>query len=256
MSYSIFAFLRYSLFKLSGSLVNGIGLLAPGEYFMFPFIKTLGSFKKANLLSIMIACAVLAIFVVLMAVGGITWLTAHLVSIQTGWLDTLVNWGVGVITGIGGWFMLPVLIILIAGIFQEKTIHRVERIYYPDTVRDKEPQLWPDLIHDIRFTLFALSLNILVLPFYFFGIGFIISIVLNSYLLGREFFESAAGYHVGKPEAKSIGKQNKVSVYGGGLIITLITLVPVLNLFAPIFAIVWMVHVYHALGRTPTKQDV
>jgi CysZ protein len=143
--------------------------------------------------------------------------------------------------------MLPALVVLIAGMFQERTIDRVERAYYPDEVRKEEPRFWPDVKHDIRFTLWALFLNILVLPLYFIGIGFIVSIALNSYLLGREFFEGAAGYHVGKPEAEKLGQQNKAAVYGGGLVITLMTLLPGVNLFVPIFAIVWMVHVYHGL---------
>jgi CysZ protein len=220
-----------------------------GGFMMYPFAKTLASLTKANLLGLMVACAGLAVAVVLVAVGAVTWLTEHLVNIETGWLDTLVNWIAGAITGIAGWFMLPALIVLIAGIFQEKTIQKVELAYYPEGVRSQEPRFWPDVIHDIRFTLRALFLNILVLPLYLFGIGFIVSVLLNSYLLGREFFESAAGYHMGKPEAKAVGQKHKGAVYGGGLVITLMTLVPMVNLFVPVFAIVWMVHVYHGLNR-------
>ena len=216
---------------------------------MVPLAKTLGSVTKAQLLGLMFACAGLAVAVVLVAVGSFTWLTAHLVDIQIGWLDSLVNWLAGGILGIAGWFMLPAIIVLVAGMFQEKTIHRVELAYYPDEVRTREPRFWPDVKHDIRFTLRALLLNVLVLPLYLFGIGFIVSVVLNSYLVGREFFESAAGYHIGKPEAKTVGQKNKAAVYGGGLVITLMTLVPVVNLFVPIFAIVWMVHVYHGLNK-------
>ncbi len=214
---------------------------------MFPFAKTLDSIRKANLVGLMIACAVLAVAVVVVLVAGVTFLTAHLVRLETGWLDTLVNWVVGGITGVAGWFMLPAFVVLIAGMFQEKTIDRVERAFYPDKVRSREPQLWPDVRHDIRFTLWALFLNMLILPFYLLGIGFVVSIALNSYLLGREFFESAAGYHMGKPEAERLGRENRAAVYGGGLVITLMTLVPVVNLFVPIVAIVWMVHVYHGL---------
>jgi len=217
------------------------------SFIMYPFVKTLSSLKKANLLGLMLACAVLAVVVVLGAVGLITWITAHLVNIQMGWLDTLFNLMVGTLTGIGGWFMLPALTVFIAGMFQEKTINRVEGIYYPNSVRSEEPKFWPDAWHDIKFTLWALFLNILVLPLYLFGIGFVVSILINSYLLGREFFESAAGYHLGKPEAKELGQQNKRAIYGGGFVITLMTLIPLLNLFVPIIAVVWMVHVYHGL---------
>ena len=214
---------------------------------MFPFAKTISSIKRGDLLALMFVCAALAAAVVFLSIAGITWLTADLVNLKTGWLDTLINWVVGILTGIGGWFMLPVVIVLVAGIFQEAIIYRVERAAYPDRMRSSEPRFWADVGHDIRFTLWALFLNLLILPLYLFGIGFIASVILNSYLLGREFFIAAAGYHLGKPQADRLVQSHRKTVYGGGLVITLLSLVPVINLFMPIVATVWMVHVYHAL---------
>lgn len=218
---------------------------------MYPFAKTIGSVSRAGLAGLMLACAGLALAVVVLLVTLVTSVTAHLVDLETGWLDSLVNWVVGGLTGVAGWFMLPALVVLIAGMFQERTIDRVERAYYPDEARSRPPRFWPDLRHDIRFTLRALFLNVLVLPLYLLGIGFFVSIALNSYLLGREFFESAAGYHLGKPDAMALGAKYRPTVYAGGLVITLMTLVPLVNLFVPILATVWMVHVYHGLGKGP-----
>jgi len=66
-----------------------------------------------------------------------------------------------------------------------------------------------------------------------------------SYLLGREFFETAAGYTIGKKEASVLRNKHQIKVYTGGLMLTLMSLVPLLNLFIPIIAVVWMVHLYH-----------
>lgn len=214
---------------------------------MYPLVKTYGSIKRANLLGLMAACALLAVIIVAGVVAGVTWMTDRLVTIERGWLDTLLNWTVGLLTGVGGWFMLPALTVLISSLFQEAVIQRVERFDYPDTVRDENLKFWPEFWHDLKFTGLAIGLNILVLPLYLFGIGFAVSILLNSYLLGREFFESAAGYHLGKTRARILGLQNKKAIYGGGLVITVMAIVPLLNLFVPIIAIVWMVHVYHQI---------
>jgi len=51
---------------------------------LYPFAKTLGSVKKANLLGLMIACAGLALAVVLVLVAVVTSLTAFLVDLETG----------------------------------------------------------------------------------------------------------------------------------------------------------------------------
>mgnify|MGYP002386869959 FL=1 len=211
--------------------------------------KTLHSITNRKMLGLMFLCAVLAVLVVLALVLGITWLTADLVALKRSWLDTAINWVVGAVLGIGGWFMLPVLLILIAAAFQEITINKVEQDDYPEEMRAEQPHFWTDLRHDIRFTLKALLLNLLVLPFYFIGVGFLLSVVLNSYLLGREFFENAAGYHLGKPMARELGRRHKKLVYGSGLVITLLTLLPVANLFSPIIAVVWMVHLYHGVNQ-------
>ncbi|MBU2590962.1 MAG: EI24 domain-containing protein, partial [Nitrospinae bacterium] len=121
---------------------------------------------------------------------------------------------------------------------------RVEDAYYPNS-NEREAKFWPDLFHDIKFTIWGLFLNILVLPLYIFSIGFIVSIILNSYILGREFFESAAGYHLGKDKAKELLSKNRTPVYIGGFFVTMTSLIPILNLFIPIIAVVWMTHLYH-----------
>jgi CysZ protein len=216
--------------------------------------KTLHSISQRGMLGLMLLCAAMAVLVVLALVLGITWLTADLVALERSWLDTAINWVVGLILGIGGWFMLPVLVILISAAFLEITINKVEQSEYPEETRIEQPHFWKDLRHDIRFTLKALLLNLLVVPFYFIGVGFLLSVILNSYLLGREFFENAAGYHLGKPRARELGRRHKRLVYGSGLVITLLTLLPVANLFSPIIAVVWMVHVYHGVNpRLPAK---
>lgn len=216
--------------------------------------KTLHSITRRGMLGLMLLCAALAVLVVLSLWSGLTWLTADLVSLERSWLDTSVKWVVGIVLGIGGWFMLPVLVILVSAAFQEITIRKVEQADYPGTVRAGEPDFWTDLRHDIRFALKALLLNLLILPFYFIGIGFLLSVALNSYLLGREFFENAAGYHLGKPGARELGRRHVRLVYGSGLAITLLTLVPVANLFSPIIALVWMVHLYHGINpQLPAK---
>ena len=145
--------------------------------------------------------------------------------------------------------MLPVLTVIIGGLFQEQVIQRVEQEFYPDSIQRDHLRFWPEMWHDIKFTARALFLNLLVLPLSLIGVGFIVAILLNTYLLGREFFEGAAGYHVGKPRAMEIGKKHRKAVYGGGFVITIMTLLPVLNLFVPILATVWMVHVYHYLSE-------
>ncbi len=214
---------------------------------MFPFIKTIISLKRANLISLMFACASLAVVIMVLLIVFISWGISYLVEFDIQWQNTIITSLTGVVSSIAGWFMLPALTILIGGMFQETVIHRVEKSYYPNAMRKETPKFWPDFFHDVRFTIKSVLLNILILPTYFFAIGFILSILLNTYLLSREFFETAAGHHVGKAQANIILKQTKPTVYSSGLVITLMNLIPILNIFIPIIGMVWMVHVYHSI---------
>lgn len=218
---------------------------------MFPAALTLRSVARANILSLMMACALLALLLVVAIVAALTWAADHWIRLDIGWLDATVTWIVGIATGVGGWFMLPALTVLIGGIFQETVIRRVEGNDYPGYASASEARFWPDLFYDLKFTLKALALNLLVLPLHFLGIGFAFSIALNTYLLGHEFFEGVAGYHLGKPAARRFSKKHPRSVYAGGLVITLLSLVPVANLFVPIVAVVWMVHAFHRSHEAP-----
>jgi len=214
---------------------------------MFPLAKTINSFTEAKLIKFII----FDILIVIVIISGFTYFMVSLsdsINISIAWVQSVVNFLTGTFALIIGWFILPILMPLIAGIFGEMVIERVEKRYYPSS-NLRNGRFWPDIIHDIKFTLFSLLLNILIIPFYFIGIGFIMSIALNSYLIGREFFESAAGYHLGKPEASKFRKKHSSKVYLAGLILTLIALIPIVNLILPIIAIVWMVHLYHEIKK-------
>ncbi len=195
----------------------------------------------------MLACAAFALIIVVILTVALTWLTADLVAIDNKWFDALFTASVGILTGVGGWFMLPSLIVVIAGFFQEAVIRHVERKDYPYAGQQAALPFWPELLHDLRFTAWSILLNLLMLPFYLIGIGFVMSVALNSYLVGREFFEGVAGYHLGKAQAKALRRQYRKTVLGGGFVITLLTLIPGVNLFAPLLAVIWMIHVYHAI---------
>ncbi len=213
----------------------------------WPVHKTLGSLASARLLFLMAASAFLGIVMVVSIVGGLTYTWARLTSFSFPYADGLSNVFVGGVFSLAGWFMLPVLVVLIAGIFQDTVVRRVEKACYPDAMGLENGRFWADLIHDLRFTVWAVFLNILILPFYLVAVGPLLAIGLNSYLLGREFFETAAGYHMPRSEARKVTLRHRTVVYGGGFLITLMTLIPVVNVFVPIFALAYMVHLFHAL---------
>ena len=206
---------------------------------------TFATIKEAKLYKYVIVSIVLALIVVALFIAASISITATVLSFESSWLTGFLATVVGLLTGVGGWFLLPSLVILISGIFQESVISKVEAKYYPEKVREEEPRFFADIKHDVRFALLSIAINIIILPLYIFGIGFAVAIIANTYLLGREFFENVAGYHIGKADAKVLGRSHKSLVYTNGFVFTLASLTPILNLFTPVLATVWMTHRFH-----------
>ncbi|CTQ71468.1 sulfate transporter family protein [Roseibium alexandrii] len=177
-------------------------------------------------------------------------LVAGFVALPYPWLETALS----VLTGIGAVFALGFLIApisaLFAGLFQDEIAEIVEaRDYSGDRPGEALP-LSKSIPQTIKFTgvvilgnLFALLL--LLVP----GINLVAFFLVNGYLLGREFFEFAAMRFMQPEEARAFRKARGGTVFLGGLVIAGLLAVPILNLVTPIFATLFMMHLYKRLER-------
>jgi uncharacterized protein involved in cysteine biosynthesis len=187
----------------------------------------------------------------LLGLGGlVAWALAATTLFQTGWLELATD-----ILGTMAGFLVPLLLFpafmpLIAGMFEERILTLVEQADYPDTPPPSPRPFLPALLHDVRFVVIALSLNLLLLPLYFIPLlGQGIFLLLNGYLMGREFFGIAAGRHLGKAEANRVRKRIRMRVLLAGMALAAGTLVPLLNLLVPFAGLVLMAHLYHGTAK-------
>ncbi len=175
-------------------------------------------------------------------------LLAGFVELPYPWLETALS----VLTGIGAVFVLGFLIApisaLLAGLFQDEIADIVEARDYPADAPGKALPIATSMVQTIKFTgvvilgnLFALVL--LLVP----GVNMIATFVVNGYLLGREFFEFAALRFMPPAEAKAFRKARGGTVFLGGLVIAALLAVPILNLVTPIFATIFMMHLFKLL---------
>jgi uncharacterized protein involved in cysteine biosynthesis len=140
-------------------------------------MKTLQSFKKAKL----VRYVIYDIIITGIIAGAFVFLSFHysgkLVNFESEYLNDFFKYFSGTFALVITWFMLPTIVPLIAGFFEEFVIKRVENTYYGE-LENTKARFWPDFIHDIKFTFVSLFLNILVIPWYYFGVGFFMSIIL------------------------------------------------------------------------------
>lgn len=165
------------------------------------------------------------------------------------WLDTAVN----VLTGIGaliglGFLIAPVATIFVA-LYQDEIAEKVEAADYPADPPGRAMPLIPSIVLSLKFlgivilgNLFALFL--LLVP----GINIVAFFLVNGYLIGREFFEFAAMRFHPPETARQLRSAHGGTVFFAGLLIAGILAIPLVNLLAPIFATVLMVHLHKRLA--------
>ncbi|WP_321500091.1 sulfate transporter family protein [Breoghania sp.] len=196
----------------------------------------------------------LGITVALLAVVwfAIEWAIGHFVDLSAyPWAQTTLS----IVTGLGafiglGFLIAPVAAVFIA-LFQDEIAEKVEAADYPEDRPGTAMPLVPSLILSLKFlgvvllgNLFALLL--LLVP----GINIVAFFLVNGYLIGREYFEFAAMRFAPPPDARLLRKAHGGQVFLAGLVIAGVLAIPIVNLLAPIFGTVFMVHLHkRAAGR-------
>ena len=151
-------------------------------------------------------------------------------------------------------YVLPPVSALVAGFFLDDAAEIVERTDFPGEPPGRALPAGRALLYGIRFAGLALLVNLAALTLFFVPVVNVVAFfAANAYLLGREYFEMAAGRFRPLPEAADMRREHRATVLFAGAMVAGLVLVPVLNLLTPLFGIALMVHVHKRLARDPPK---
>lgn len=147
----------------------------------------------------------------------------------------------------GGWFLFRAVAMLVIGLFTDGVVESVEEDHFPDVAARAVPVgVIAGLRLGLRSALRAIGWNLLALPAYIVllvtGVGtFLLALVINAALLGRDLEAMAASRH------PSLGPRPLLrgERWWLGLFPALLFLVPFLNLLAPVFGAALAVHMLH-----------
>lgn len=208
-----------------------------------PFRRILG-------LSLALTIALLVlVWVVLTQLFG-AFLERHTISGAYPILDTIAFFlaGAGLLVALA--YMLPAVSAIVAGYFLDDAAERVEQEYYPDDRAGTPLSVGRALLYGLRFAGLSVLVNAAALLLVFIpGINLVAFFTANGYLLGREYFELAAGRFRPMPEAAAMRVQHRGAVFIAGLMIAALIAVPFVNLLAPLFGVALMVHVHKRLSE-------
>jgi uncharacterized protein involved in cysteine biosynthesis len=197
--------------------------------------------------------SVLFALVMIIASGFISWLLIAKVGVFDIELLDKLSAAIGAIVIVVFAFVFyPSMVMIVAGFFVDRVAAAVEEKHYPHLPAPRDQGLGEIMKSALGLLVVTLILNIVLMPIYVFtffvaGLGFVIFYGLNGYLLGREFFEIAAGRYMDLKQAKELRRSKRFTIFGAGVVIAFMTTIPILNLAAPIIAVAFMVHMFQLL---------
>ena len=163
---------------------------------------------------------------------------------------TAVDWLTGLLLFVGLGFLVAPVTALFAGLYADEVAEVVERTRYPEDRPGVSQPLMTGLVQALRFTAFVVLVNIAMLPLLFLpGLNIPVFLVVNAYLLGREYFEQVAMRFRPPEAARALRSAHSGKVMLGGLSIALLLAIPILNILTPLYATALMVHVVKLAER-------
>ncbi|MEK6541346.1 MAG: EI24 domain-containing protein [Pseudomonadota bacterium] len=208
-------------------------------------------------LMLLVAILTCAIFV---GLGVLGWqaMLHWLVPRFSGWIGAEEAAGIALLlTLLFGWFLFRALAMAVMGMFTDNIIESVEEDHYPQVAARAVPVSFArGLAMGLRSAARAVGWNLLAAPAYLAllvtGVGTLaLAVAINAVLLGRDLELMAAARHPGLPD-RPLPRRQRLLL---GLVAAIAFLVPVLNLFAPVFAAALAVHMLHMPKQGMPKQE-
>lgn len=184
---------------------------------------------------------------------SLIWLVGHLLVnyqfIHISWLETIIDSMGTIAAAFIAWILFPAVVPAIAGLFEDKVAYVIEANEYGIT-QNAHSYPW---YKEVRFLLFGLFLNIIFLPVYLVPVVNIFAYYfLNSWLMGKGLFMLIATRTHGPKHTKILAAKHSFKIKILGLLLVFMTNIPVINLIAPLFGIILMVHYSRSLSPAQT----
>jgi CysZ protein len=185
-------------------------------------------------------------------------LTNHHLSADYPIIDSLAFFLAGFGLFVALLYLLPAISAIVAGYFLDDVAEVVERQDYPADPPGRALPFGKAILYGLRFAGLSLLVNLVALLLLFVpGINIGVFFVANAYLLGREYFELAAGRFRSPEDVARLRREHRGTVMAAGAVLAGLVLVPVVNLVTPIFGAAMMVHLHKKIAeKSPRRAQV
>ncbi len=166
---------------------------------------------------------------------------------EVAWLDNLAGWAaVPVLLVVSAILMVPVASAM-TSLFLEEVAEAVEDRHYPG-LPPANPVPWSEALKDAAgaFGVVLLANAVALVAYVALApLAPIIFVVLNGFLLGREYFQVAALRREGPDGARALRRRHGGRIWLLGCLMALPLAIPVVNLLVPTLGAAAFTHLYH-----------
>jgi uncharacterized protein involved in cysteine biosynthesis len=181
---------------------------------------------------------------------GVAWgvgelVSSHVDGLWWGWVAALAG-GIGM--AIAALYLFLPLAALIATLFVGRVTAAVERRFYPLLPPGRSAPLGDQAIDGVALGLRVLAWQIvaLVLAVLLPGVGLVLGWAIAAWALGRGLFMAVAMTRMDRAQAVALYRTRRGAVWVQGALMAAASVVPPLNLLAPVLGVAALVHVMHA----------
>jgi uncharacterized protein involved in cysteine biosynthesis len=195
-----------------------------------------------------IGLSILLTVIVFAAIAAVAWWLIGWLSGLQGWWGEAAQLGGLLATAVIAWFTFPALAAAFGAVFAERVIEAVEARHYPGRLAPFQVPVWESILDGLKLALLSLIANLVALPFLIFPpLYFVIAYGINGYLLGREYYEMPAFRRLRRADARQAYLRHRGRFTLGGVLIAVLSTIPIVNLIAPILATAFMVHLFESV---------
>jgi uncharacterized protein involved in cysteine biosynthesis len=212
-------------------------------------LRAIGQLRAPGLRGLVFTGVLISLAVLIGLIAGLQVATAWLTETGYPWLD----WTIGLLSALGSivaaWFLFPATVSLVFGFFADRIVDAVEQQHYPHLSPPRSGGVGEAMSGAVRLGALALGLNLLAIPLYLVpGINIAVALLLNGYLISREYFEAVALRRMEPEQVHELRRQHSAGILLSGVIVALTLLIPFVNLVAPVIGISFLTHRFHTLA--------
>jgi len=187
----------------------------------------------------------------LLLFAGIEYALTHLPPLGSIWVNRFLEVTTPIILILAVFFLGAPVAAIFGSLYLDRIAAKVDAHFFPNDPKAPGTPLATGLRETLRLIALSLLVNIVLLPIDIGvpGLAEFATVLANGWLLGREYFELAALRHLSRRESDAMGAKYSMRIYAAGLLIAILTAIPIVDLVAPFFGSALMAHLFKRLSH-------